>query len=101
MRLLSFIYFQIINAGLGHALGRHAVSALSDYAQHRVSYHSIDIKDAYFLIILKRLEQLSLKANGSSLNESKKINQERLEELKRRESKIARPLNALRHMFED
>ena len=41
MRLLSFIYFQIINAGLGHALGRHAVSALSDYAQHRVSYYPI------------------------------------------------------------
>ena len=35
---LSFIFcFQNINAGLRDALGRHAVSALSDYAQHRVS----------------------------------------------------------------
>ena len=36
--ILSFIFcFQNIDAGFRDALGRHAVSALSDYAQHRVS----------------------------------------------------------------
>ena len=93
---LSFIFcFQNINAGLRDALGRHAVSALSDYAQHRVS------KVDPFWFILQGLEQLNLKAKGSPFKESKKINQERLEELERRESKISRPLNALRSMFED
>ena len=47
MRLLNFIfYFHIIDAGLRDALGRNAVSALSDYAQHQVSYHLINIKGA-------------------------------------------------------
>ena len=35
---LSFILcFQNIDAAFRDALGRHAVSALSDYAQHRVN----------------------------------------------------------------
>ena len=90
----------MIDAGLRDALGRNAVSALSDYAQHQVSYHLINIKGAWFLIIIKRLEQLNFNANGSPLNLSKKINQ-RIEELKRRESKLSRQLNELRNMFEE
>ena len=35
----------------------------------------------------------------SDHHESKKINQEQLEDLRRRQTKIPRPLNALRDMF--
>ena len=42
---LSFIIcFQTIHAGLRESLSKHAVSALSDYAQHQVSYSLILIK---------------------------------------------------------
>ena len=38
------ICFQTIQAGLREALSKHAVSALTDYVQHQVSYSLIHIK---------------------------------------------------------
>jgi len=53
MKSLSFIIcFQTIHAGLRETLCKHAVTALSDYVQHQVSYRLYDV--TYSLILIKR-----------------------------------------------
>ena len=62
---LSFIFcFQNIDAGFRDALGRHAVSALSDYAQHRVSTVLLKKQRRPLLIHSSEIGAIEFEGNG-------------------------------------
>ena len=65
---LSFILcFQNIAAGFRDALGRHAVSALSDYAQHRVSTVLLKKQSRPVLIHSSEIGTIEFESKGFSI----------------------------------
>ena len=66
---LSFIVcFQAIHAGLRESLVEHAVSALSDYVQHRVSYSLSHIKSEQSELIISEIGAIEFECNPFSIS---------------------------------